>query len=199
MKHKNLFLFTLLISVVLILGFVQIIDAQQNDPKGQIQEKSGVKMKVISGQYTNHLGQQMQINVQENRVRLQVGEHGVDCDECNLSKELVLDKLKIHAQLSNGRNTEIKIMPDKASETALNRLRLKNCVEEEGCVMQLKEVGEGNNTRMAYQVKATKNARIFGIFNAKMDLETEIDAETGEVIRTGRPWWSFFSTEEDAK
>ena len=38
-------------------------------------------------------------------------------------------------------------MPDVASEKALERLKLKNCVEEERCSIELKEVGQNKKTK----------------------------------------------------
>jgi hypothetical protein len=60
----------------------------------------------------------------------------------NLTREQIQNTTKLRTNLSNGRNAEIKIMPDVASETALNRLRLKVCSEENNCTIELKEVGQ---------------------------------------------------------
>jgi hypothetical protein len=30
-----------------------------------------------------------------------------------------------------------------------------------------------------------------------MQVRAQVDAENGEVIRTGKPWWSFLATEVD--
>ena len=29
----------------------------------------------------------------------------------------------------------------------------------------------------------------------KMDVEAQVDAETGKVIRTKKPWWAFLASE----
>jgi len=106
---------------------------------------------------------------------------------------------KIKATLSNGKESLVKIMPSTASENAIKALRLHNCVEAEGCTIELKEVGNGNETKAAYEVKTQKEARVFGLFKAKMNVEAQIDAETGEVIQTKRPWWSRFAVEQDTE
>lgn len=105
------------------------------------------------------------------------------------------NETKIQAKLSNGRNAEIKIMPSTASETALARLRLKVCNESNNCTIQLKEVNVGNETRAAYEIQIERHSRILGIFSAKMHIETEVDAENGEVIGEHKPWWAFIATE----
>jgi len=152
-------------------------------------------MKVMAGNYVGEMGEKMMIqNKANNRIRLEVGGVGVDCD-CNMTQERIGSKTMLKTMLSNGRNAEIKVMPDKASETALQRLRLKNC--EGNCSIELKEVGAGNRSRLAYEVKTQRNSRVFGLFGAKMRVEAQVDAETGEVIRVQKPWWAFLASEPE--
>lgn len=129
-----------------------------------------------------------------NKKRLRVNNVSANCD-CNLTQERVQNKTKLYAGLSNGRNAEVKIMPDAASETALQRLRLKNCVEEEGCKIELKEVGQGEGARLVYEMKTQKRAKVFGLFKAKMQVQAQVDAETGEIVRVKKPWWAFLASE----
>lgn len=143
------------------------------------------------GQLMLENGETLRFSQENGNIRLNAGNSTVNCKECNLSGE----NGKLKAMLSNGRNAEIKVMPSTASERALERLRLKVC--NESCSIELKEVGEGNNSKIAYEFKAEKRAKVFGIFGTNMEVETQIDAETGEVIKTRRPWWSFISSEEE--
>ncbi|MFA4953584.1 MAG: ice-binding family protein [Candidatus Pacearchaeota archaeon] len=102
---------------------------------------------------------------------------------------------------SNGIKAEIKIMPSTASETALARLRLKICNESNNCTIVLKEVGTGTEKRLVYQVKAQKNVKVLGLFKAKMNVEVNVDAETGKIISEHKPWWASISVDakEDIK
>ena len=59
---------------------------------------------------------------------------------------------KTFTTLSNGMNSEIKVMPDSASEKALEVLGAK--CEEAGCEIELKEVGKGTEAKAAYEVQA---------------------------------------------
>ena len=102
-------------------------------------------------------------------------------------------------RLKNGRNAEVKIMPNNASEKALKRLRLKNCNETNDCSLELKEVGKGNKTRLAYEMKANKNSKLFGLFNKKMQVQSRVDAETGDVIDIKKPWWAFLASEKNER
>jgi hypothetical protein len=104
---------------------------------------------------------------------------------------------ELRARLSNGKHARIKIMPETASKRALKRLRLKHCNETRNCTIELKEVGEGNRTRAVYEAKARKTFKIFGFIKNREEVLTQIDAETGEEIRSKRPWWAWMASESD--
>jgi len=86
-------------------------------------------------------------------------------------------------------------MPNTASETALQRLRLKNCNEEQGCNIELKEVGQGQQAKLAYEMKTQRQSKVFGLFGARMQVQAQVDAETGEIVRVKKPWWAFLASE----
>ena len=115
----------------------------------------------------------------------------------NTQMNMVQEENKIKVQLSNGKNAEVKIMPDVASETAMERLRIKVCSEENNCTIELKETGQGEQVQAMYEVKAEKKAKLFGFLDTKMQVKAQVSAENGEVIREERPWWSFLAIEED--
>ena len=154
---------------------------------------TGQGIAVKDGSYTGEGGQQVMIQKQlNNQMQLRVNNVSADCG-LNLTQQQIQNKTKLETKLSNGRNAEIKIMPDTASETALQRLRLKNC--DEDCTIELKEVGSGNQVKAAYEVKTQRQSKVFGLFRARMNVQAQIDAETGEVIRVNKPWWAFLATE----
>jgi len=96
---------------------------------------------------------------------------------------------------SNDIKKGVKIMPEVASERALERLRLKNCYGN--CTIELKEVGSGNKTREAYEVQIERHSRILGIFSRKMNVEVDVDADTGDILEVRKPWWAFLASEPD--
>jgi len=90
----------------------------------------GQRIRAKTGNYMNTAGQQMKINQQvNNQFRLEVGGVSADCP-FNLTQEQFQNRTRLYANLKTGRDVEIKIMPDVASETALQRLRLRNCLEK---------------------------------------------------------------------
>lgn len=156
-----------------------------------------VRMRIHNGTYMLGDGQQLMVQAGfHNQIRLEVGGQGANSSMA-INQEMVNDRLRLSANLSNGRNAEIKVMPDVASETALERLRLRACSEENNCTIELKEVGQGNEARLAYEVKTQRRSRVFGIFGAGMNVDAEIDAETGEVLSVNKPWWAFLASEPE--
>ncbi len=115
----------------------------------------------------------------------------------NITEE-VGDDGKTILKFENGNiSREIKIMPDTASERALERLRMKVCNESNNCTIELKDVGANKAAKIAYEVQADRHYKILGIFKAKAQERAQIDAETGEVISTKGPWWSFLASKQD--
>jgi hypothetical protein len=194
MKKSYLFLmwiFVLLISTSFIL-------AQQ----GRVRKEVGVVNTPGAAMYAAHSnqGSNSQIRIEqrsENKRRLHAGNVSVDCD-CNLTQEQdqVRNRTKFYVHLNNGRRSEIKIMPNTASENALARLRIRVCNESNNCTIQLKETGVGNQTRAKYEMQVKRHARVLGIFKTKMQVRAQIDAETGEV-KVKKPWWAFLAYEPE--
>jgi hypothetical protein len=79
-------------------------------------------------------------------------------------------------------NKEVKIMPSVVSSVAINQLKLKDYV------IELKDVG-----KPVYEVTGKRDVKIFGLFKAKMKTTSQINAETGIVEKTKKPWWSFLA------
>jgi len=157
-----------------------IQEQKQNEEQNQTKDKEIVK-------------EQAKVMKKEgNKTEFQAGNI-----TANTEMNMIQEENKIKVQLSNGKNAEVKIMPDVASETAMERLRLKVCSEENNCTIELKEVGTGNETKAAYEIKAEKKAKLLGLFETKMQVKAQINAENGEIIREERPWWSFLAVEED--
>ena len=162
------------------------------------QEVRGKIAELKEGNYSGALGKELDVKslafnlleLRTNNVKAKTQmKINAETDENN--------KTNFKAQLSNGKESEIKIMPDAASETAISRLKLKVCSEENNCTIELKEVGKEDETKAAYDVKAQKQVKILGLFKAKMNVEANVDAETGEIISSNVPWWASISSETD--
>lgn len=153
------------------------------------------KEELKTGNYTGPQGQLLNVKELSATLReLRVGNVSVRT-KMNITKEVAENKTKLKVNMSNGKGAEIKVMPDTASEIALERLRLKVCSPENNCSIQLKEVGKGENSKVAYELQIERHAKLLGLFAAKMQVKTQVDAETGDVIKVMKPWWAFLAAE----
>jgi len=105
-------------------------------------------------------------------------------DNLSDSCKCVNNKCRGYKEMSNGRKAEIKIMPSTAS------LRARERLGELGFNVTLKEVGD----KIVYDVSAEKEGKILGLFKMKGKVTAEVDAETGEVVKVKKPWWSFMAS-----
>ena len=90
-------------------------------------------------------------------------------------------------KLSNGKENDIKILPDSASLKAIEKLG------DLGWNIVLKAVGEKNNEKYVYNLNGEKQVKILGLFKENMNITAEVNAETGEVNNIKKPWWSFLA------
>jgi hypothetical protein len=208
MKKIFLFLLISLISTSLVLAANGNTEVGQQGANSEVQTNTELQtqnkgeatqlqnqVRVQSGNYENSNGAQMQIQ-NENQFRLKVG--GVEAKsnmQIGSEYDSAQNKTMLKTQLSNGMNAEIKVMPNTASQKAIERLQLKVCNSENNCSIELKEVGKGEQSRAAYEVQAQKEARVLGLFKTKMQVQAQIDAETGEIIKSKKPWWAFLAAE----
>lgn len=202
-KKMNKIIMTFVLASILLLGIGSVMAVGEtvsagegNSDSASAGEGEGEMVQVQEGTYMNQAGEQIQIQAREgNKIQLRVGNVEAQSD-LEISSEQVQDRVRLRAKLSNGENAEIKVMPDVASETALQRLRLRTC-DSENCSIELKQVGEGTKARLAYEVQSQKESKVFGLFKAQMKVKAQVDAENGEVIRVGKPWWAFLATEPE--
>ena len=114
-------------------------------------------------------------------------EDGIDLEEDSNETHY-----KLKAKLRNGNVTYIKIMPDQASEIALERLRALNFTVE------LMEFNDRNIPRVVYNIETNKHGRFLGVFKLSLRVDGQVDPETGEFLGTNKPWWAFLVTGEDS-
>lgn len=124
----------------------------------------------------------------ENEIRIEKknGKNIIIANQSSVETLLdVAEEGKVMYVKSKKGNKEIKIMPDTASERAIERLGELNFT------IVLKEVGQ--DAKIVYEMNATKEARVIGIFKAKAEVKAQVDAQTGE-ISVKKPWWAFLAS-----
>ncbi len=181
----------------------QVVRGSDNASNISKQVREQVQEKLIAINQGNLTVQGKQISIKKmSNIRKQIKVRNISA-HTNLEliqeqvKEQGQNKTKLKAKLSNGKNAEIKIMPDAASETAIQMLKLKACSEENNCTIELKELNRTKNqSRLAYEIKAEKQSKILGLFRKRMQVRAEIDTDNGQLIQVKKPWWAFLASEE---
>ncbi len=133
------------------------------------------------------------------------GATGRDCEiylnECNSGNQVLCEKWQTNCQEKNitiktkeeikvkdnkiyVNDKEIKVMPDSASEKAIETLGLKKEI-----VIELKDTG-----KLIYEISGKKEVKILFLFKTEMNIKTEINSETGFIEKTEKPWWNFIAT-----
>lgn len=95
---------------------------------------------------------------------------------------------KIGVYLSDGRFTEVKYLPDQASAVALKAVN-KGLSGLESFI-ELKEITVNNKERVVYEIDASKEIKILGIFESDLKVKAYVDAENGEIVKLEKPWWT---------
>jgi hypothetical protein len=195
--------------VILMSGL--ILAAGNGNMATQQQERQSQITKTFTNDPTSDLRKKIRQNEELvfERGRASVRTNNDELEIRGQNGALVKTKLQLHnegnasklkVRLGNGQNAEIKIMPETASQKAIEKLRLKNCNQTiNNCTIELKEVGQGNKTRAVYEAKVKKKFRLFGVFKSEKEVTTQIDAETGEEVKTKRPWWSWMASEDEVE
>ena len=97
------------------------------------------------------------------------------------------------ATLSNGDTQEIKILPTAASDKAREKLKIAQGNEE----IEIEEEVHKNTPRAVYHFNSDKTGKFLGLWKIRARYQASIDTETGEVLDSNTPWWSFLITGED--
>lgn len=181
------FAFLLAVSLVSATYGVNVnANANSNSDDGSLAVNANVKANVNNSENRNMGGESKEDIIA--RVNLRTGLN------ISLEENQSLGSA-LRVQLSNGRYASIKVLPAEASLKAQEVLKAK--CEERNCTVELKEARVNGETKATYEVKAEKRAKVLGVFPAKMGVQANVDAETGEVISTNKPWWASISSETD--
>lgn len=179
---------------------VEAVTALQNAGENtQNKVMTQTKTEAKSGEYTSEGGQKIQLQTKEgDKVELKSG-NSVANTAMKMTQEQTATGTKLQVELSNGKNAEVKIMPDTASQKAMEQLQLKVCTAEEGCTLELKEVGKGEEAQPAYEIQGEAEGKFLGLFKTKAKVKVQVSAENGEILRVKKPFLTSVKTAEVAE
>ncbi len=114
-------------------------------------------------------------NKEQQTMSINVGE-----TKALTTAEVIIKERKLYVK-SGATEKQVKIMPNTASEIAVERLG------NLGFTIELKETGN-------YELKAEKQARLLFIFPLTAQVSANINAENGKINSINKPWWSFLAS-----
>lgn len=148
--------------------------------------KTEIKIRIENRTEDGRVRERVRYEIKGEEIEVEA-EEGIDVEE-----DTNATHYRLRARLRNGNITDIKIMPDQASEIALKRLRALNFT------IELREFTDDRNIpHVVYNIKTNKHGRFLGVFKLSMKIEGQVDPETGEFIGISKPWWAFLVAGED--
>lgn len=130
---------------------------------------------------------------QEMRQRHTINVSGIHIESrLNFSKHQVRNETALRVRLSNGEEQNITINPRVALIRAFFALNATDNFS-----IEINDTERNGTRRALFFAKAREHGRFLGIFRTRLNVQATIDPETGEVIESRRPWWSFLVTKDD--
>lgn len=167
-----------------------------NGNQVQVQQMNIAKQQKSNQAEGNELSKEVEVSIQnkgqEQRIRIEQRTQ----EEATIEEEGVNVRTRLQVNIDgngiilvneDGEEYRIKIMPVTASEKAIEALS-KNFDK-----IQLREV----KGKIVYSAETVKKYKILGFIKASGKASVDIDALTGEIVRTKKPWYSGISTDED--
>lgn len=78
-------------------------------------------------------------------------------------------------------NQEVRVLPSEAAQSLKGEVRS----------MEMAQV----NGRLAYSAKANVKAKLLGLIGTEYEVESSVDAQSGQLLAEKKPWWSFLAFE----
>lgn len=124
------------------------------------------------------------IDIIQEQNRVQLRDDDCDCEvQLALNNQLRLQDNQLILNFS-GIERDVAVLPIQV----MNQLRATNqTVRSMELVME--------QERAVYKVQETRQVRLFGLIPIGLSVESRVDATSGELISSRRPWWSFLTIE----
>lgn len=83
------------------------------------------------------------------------------------------------------KNISINVIPSVATQVVMT----KEPIDE----VKNAELEVENETNASYKIEGIRKARLLGIIPVELRVRARVSAETGDVIKVEKPWWSFLT------
>ncbi len=100
--------------------------------------------------------------------------------------EVVSKESGLYVKSSDGRELEVKVLPSVAAE------RAREVLGEKFDRIELKDGG-----KLSYEVSGEFEGKVLGFIPVNMKHTAFIDAESGAIVKTEKPWYNFLVTSQN--
>jgi len=207
LKMKRILVFGIILLVLFSLGAFAKVDRDSDDFSEKEDDKGKTKISLNESEVETDeddenetdeddedsddfpgKGKGLKIIKEKGKNKIILNESEIETDE---DVEVENDTLFVN-KTGKGK-LRIKIMPDTASQVAIERLKLL------GFTIEFKDVGKrGNDSEFVYDIEGEKEVKVLGFLKTRMKVKARINAENGEM-EVKRPWWSFLVPGLDKK
>ncbi|MFH1294310.1 MAG: hypothetical protein ABIH90_00010 [Candidatus Aenigmatarchaeota archaeon] len=160
------------------------IDPEQKQIRARFMNKNGTEEET---EIPETLQVRFQARVQENLINISIDS---EAKHVILAGNGIMATTKQNMEVNNGtvyivtakEKKAINVLPETASENAklhanFHTVRAMEMIE--------------NNGEIVYRVQGTQTGKLLGLFATELDVESDVDAETGQVRNVKKAWWSF--------
>jgi uncharacterized protein YcfL len=121
-------------------------------------------------------------------IHIQNGEMNMTQEGVNVrirNMEMIMENNTMYLNISN-KAVEISVVPLQAMAAAKIQNQTRTSAEL---------IVEGETPK--YQIREQKNVKVLGLFQARMDVDSKVNALNGVLESQSKPWWSFLATESE--
>lgn len=93
---------------------------------------------------------------------------------------------------AKGETTAVVLTPQEAVVRAEAETG-GSCADK--CEIEIDEESENGEEIIVYEVTVEQQTQVFGYWDAEMEVEATVNAQTGQIVDVNRPWWAFLATE----
>jgi hypothetical protein len=119
------------------------------------------------------------LTLNESTKRIQIISGNVTVET---NKEVEIENGTVYVKITKHIKKRINVLPEEASEVAKRKVNYH-------AVKTIRIETEGENA--VYKVIGSRRGRLLGLFNIDMEVQTDVDVDSGIVRNVRRPWWSF--------
>jgi len=150
----------------------------ENLPTATSAVSGGAAPTIVSQVNISNEQQKIEINYNKESKETQISIAGGV--SVSTTQPVQIESSRLYMETSTGMQ-EVKISPTEASSMVPEAIEVKGITLQE------------SSQAAVYNISGTKEARIFFLIPVSFSVETQVSAQTGQIVSVQKPWWSIFA------